>query len=426
MKRNFKRVLSMSLVCAMVFATLAGCGSSNSDGQPSTETDDQSTTTSDDSPQSEESSEQSDTSDGEAPVAVSEWEFPMLTILTGSVAFAGLPAEWGAQYAVKEINEQGGIRGVPVKLTVRDTAFDTAKAVQEMSAVVDDALIVFGPMDAPSTDAGGQVASEAKVPILAAATTESVREKYAPYAIAYMTDSEKGTADAAVKWATKENFQKIVMFYYPADNSSAAEYELTKSYLEKEGKEIVGAIEVTAGQLDLGPSVVKALGYEADAYFVCLRTEEFVRAVQELRNRGITEGRQIMGGFSSIAPNLFELADGSLEDVYIWNKIDPAYPSDKWNTFVEAYKADNDGQIPSTNTAANYYEAVMSVKEAFETLKITGDPKKRQEERDAIAEYLYNSKEYDYLQGKFQNVNGEKIASPHVFQIKDNDYVRID
>lgn len=424
MKSNMKRFLCLALSLMMMAAAFAGCGGGQSSGggAPSAAQDGEA------AEPAGEPSEAAPAGSGEAaPVAVSEWEFPMISVMTGSVAFAGVPAAWGAEYAVKEINESGGIRDVPVKITVRDSAFDTAKAVQEMSTLVDNALVVFGPMDGPGTDAAGQVSSEAGVPILAAATTATVREKYAPYAISYMTDSEKGAAAAAVRWVKAEpDIKKVVIFYYPADNASASEYELGKQYLEAEGVEVVGAVEVTAGQLDLGPSVVKAMGYEPDGYLVNLRTEEFVRAVTELRNRGVTDGSRMMGGFSAIASNLFDLADGALEDVYIWNKIDPSYPSEKWNKFVEDYKADNDGQIPSGNTAANFYEAVMSVKEAIETLGVTGDPAKRQEERDAIANYLFNSKEYDFIQGAFQYVEGEKVAEPHFFQIKGEEFVRVE
>ncbi len=34
-------------------------------------------------------------------------------------------AQFAAEYAVSEINENGGIRGVPVELEIYDTAFET-------------------------------------------------------------------------------------------------------------------------------------------------------------------------------------------------------------------------------------------------------------------------------------------------------------
>lgn len=415
MKRSAKRLLSLAMLLVLVLGLAAGCSGDQGNSSTPPSSDPVVSPTGGDEPQG-----------GDNAVVTTSWDFSMISVLTGSVASAGIPAHWGAQYAVDQINASGGIRGVPVTLSVRDSAFDTAKAVQEMSGIVDKSLVVFGPMDGPGTDAAGQVAFESKVPFLAAATTEVVREKYAPYAISYMTDSEKGAANAAVKWVeTNPDIKSVVIFYYPSDNASTSEYNLAKEYLEAAGVEVIGSVEVTTGQLDLGPSVVKAMGYNPDGYFVCLRVEEFARAVIELRNRGVDEGRRMMGTFSSIAANLFDLGGEALEDVYLWNKIDPNYDSPEWEAFVEAYKADNGGQAPSNNTAANYYEAMMSVAEAIEALELTGDPAKLQEERDALANYLFNSPVYNFIQGDFQQVDGERVSEPHFLQIKDGAFTSV-
>lgn len=416
-----KKMRFLSIVFALVFvaATIAGCsngGSSDTSGSD----------TGSDASASEEVPDESATETGGGDVAVSEWSIPMLSILTGPVAFAGIPAGWGAEYAAEIINAEGGIRGVPVKIEVRDTAFDPAKAVSEMSAVVDGALVVLGPMDAPGFDAAGQVAADAKVPVIGAATTPVVREKYAPYSSAYMSDSEAGAAKAVKKWIElNPDFKKVVLFEIPSDNANVSEYEAAKSALEESGVEIAGTVEVETGDLDLGPAATKAISYEADAYFVNLRTEEFVRAVTELRNRGVNDGKKIMGGFSAVSSNLFELGGESIEDVYIWNKIDPTSSDPGWQEFVSAYEADN-GSKPDGNTGANFYEAMMLLKAGIEDLELTGDPTKIQEERDALAEYLFNTSPQTSIQGEYQIVDGEKVADPFVFQLKDSSYVKAD
>lgn len=412
------RILALALAMVMLVGILAGCSNGSGSGASTPAVVSGSTGVAD-------SSGASGTGGGD--VAVTEWEFPMISVMTGAVAFAGVPAAWGFNYAIDQINEAGGIRGVPVKGVVRDSAFDTAKAVQEMSSLADNSLVVFGPMDGPGFDAAGQVGLDAKLPMIGAATTPVVREKYAPYASSYMTDSEKGSAEAAVKWVeVNPDIKKVVMFYIPSDNASTSEYELVKEYLTEQGVEMVGTVEVETGQLDLGPAAVQALGYDADGYIVMLRTEEFVRAVTELRNRGVDDGSKILGGFSAVSSNLFELADGVLEDVYIWNKIDPNYDSPEWTAFVEAYAADNNGDKPTGNTGPNFYEAMMLVKQGIEELELTGDPSMLQEERDLLANWLYNTDEYDFIQGPFKIVDGEKQAAPHFFQIKNDEYVRVD
>ena len=359
---------------------------------------------------------------GENEVAVGKWEVPMLSVLTGPVAFAGVPAGWGAEYAAKVINEEGGVRGVPLEITVRDTAFDPAKAVSEISGFVDNALVVLGPMDGPGFDAAGQVAFDAKVPIIGAATTTVVRDKYQPYGSSYMTDSDKGAMDAVTKWlGLNPDFKKAVIFYIPSDNANTSEYELVKDTMIAAGVEVVGAVEIETGELDLGPAATKALGFGADAYFVNLRTEEFSRAVIELRNRGVDEGRRIMGSFSAVSSNLFDLGGDALQGVYIWNKINPNSTDSGWLEFVAAFEAEN-GSKPENNTGANFYEAVFLLKNAIEDLELTGAPAKLHEERDKLSAYLFNTPVQTSIQGSYQISNGEKVAQPFLFQMVDNTY----
>ena len=360
-------------------------------------------------------------------VVVDQWEFPMLSVLTGPVAFAGKPASWGIQYAADQINAAGGIAGVPVKITDYDTAFDTGKAIVAMTQVVDDSLVIFGPMDGPGGDAAGQVAAEEGVPFIAALSFPDVREKYKPYGVAYMTDSEAGDLAASKRWLQEEpDIKSVTIFYTPTDPSIVKCYELCKAGYEEAGIKVAGTIEVQTGQLDLGPSVVKALSYKSEGYQLLLRTDEFVKAVTELNKRGMTDGSKILGTFSTVGPHLFTLGEGVIENTYVWNKMNSYYESEEWNKLVEAYKADFDGQVPSVPPCPDFYNALWAVKEGIEELGLTGDPKKLEEERKLLALYLFNSKEFDGVQGPYQFVNGEKIAPVHFFQIRNNKLVTVE
>jgi branched-chain amino acid transport system substrate-binding protein len=412
------RALMLMLIVAVTAGTLlTGCGKTQDTPAAGSSPAE--------GPASTEQSEGAQDTAGQPVVA--EWEFPMLSVLTGAVAFVGKPASWAIQYAAEQINAEGGIRGVPVKITEYDTAFDTAKAITAMTKVVDDSLVVFGPMDGPGGDAAGQVAADEKVPFIAAVSFPDVREKYKPYGIAYMTDSESGDLLASQQWLkVNPDIKSVVIFYTPTDPSIAKCYELCKKGYEEAGIKVAGSIEVQTGQLDLGSSVVKALNYKADGYQLLLRTDEFVKAAAEFNKRGMKDGNKILGTFSSIGPQLFELGKENIENCYLWNKMDEQYPSDEWNALVEAYKQDFEGQTPSVPPVPDFYNALYAVKDAIETLEITGDPDKLEEERQAIAEYLFNSKEYEGIQGPYKWIKGEKIAPVHFFQIKSSKLIKVE
>jgi branched-chain amino acid transport system substrate-binding protein len=357
--------------------------------------------------------------------AVTEWDIPMLSVLTGPVAFAGIPAAWGAEYAAKEINKAGGIKGIPIKITKQDTAFNTAKAVSAMTKAVADAVAILGPMDGPGADAASPVAAEAKVPSIAALSFPDARERLKPWGIACMQDSPEGSALAAAEWVRlNPEIKSVVVFYMPSDPAQVEEYEAVAGALKKANVKVAGTVEMQTGQLDMGPAVVRAMNLKGDGYFCILRAGEYAKVATELSNRGMTDGKRICATFAAMSPSLMDMAKGKLNNTYIWDKVDLGLNNAKWKALVDAYKAEHGGQNP-IGTAVYFYDAVYAIKAAIETLNITGDKSKLADERKKIADFLFNSKEFDGVQGKFKWVNGKRVAPYHFFQIKDEKLVRI-
>jgi ABC-type branched-subunit amino acid transport system substrate-binding protein len=213
------------------------------------------------------------------------------------------------------------------------------------------------------------------------------------------------------------------MFYDPSNPAAKDAIDKFQANITSSGVRVV-PIEVAAGQLDFGPPVLKAMSQKVDGYFSSYLTPIHVAIAKELYNRGITKGTELIGNMSTDGPELFTVGKGFLENSYLWDNINPADTSSpKYQKLAEAYKKDFKGQLP-INTII-FYDAVYAIKTAIETLKITGDPQKLSQERQAIDDFLYNSPELEGLQFKYRNVNGEKIAPYVVLQIKNNQFVKI-
>ena len=357
-------------------------------------------------------------------VAVKEWKIPMLTVLTGPVAFAGVPAKWVVEYAINEINASGGIRGMPVKLTVYDTALDNAKAVQAMARAIPGSLVVLGPMDGRGSTAVAQLLVDNKILSINSNLNAAMLSSSKPYSVGYMQDHSKGNVLAAKKWFQLEPWIKsVAMFYDPSNPAAKDAIDKFQANITSSGVRVV-PIEVAAGQLDFGPPVLKAMSQKVDGYFSSYLTPIHVAIAKELYNRGITKGTELIGNMSTDGPELFTVGKGFLENSYLWDNINPADTSSpKYQKLAEAYKKDFKGQKPATTMS--FYDAVYAVKTAIETLKVTGDPQKIAQERKAIVDFLYNSPELQGLQFKYKNVNGEKVAPRFLLQIKNNQFVKI-
>jgi len=357
--------------------------------------------------------------------AVTEWEIPLLSVLTGPVAFAGMPAVWGAEYAAKEINNAGGIRGVPVKIVRYDTAFNEAKAVSAMGRVVDSSLVVLGPIDGPGGEAAGPVAAEAKVPFIGQLPSPAIRERCKPWGVAYMPDSIDGSLLAVPEWIKlNPGIKSVAVFYIPSDPAQVDDFKAVSAALTKAGAKVLGPIEVQTGQLDMGPVAVKAMNLKPDGYFCILRSDEYVKVATELYNRGMTDGKRICAVFAANSPNLLQVGKDRLNGTYIWDTFDLSYPGARWKALFDAYKAEHSGQLP-IGTAAFFYDAVYAVKAVIEANNLTGDKSKLAEERTKISNSLFNSRELEGVQGKYRYVNGKKIAPYVLLQIRDNQLVRV-
>lgn len=409
-----KRISAIVLALALCLGMLAGC--SNNASKPSdSATPPASTPVESSNP---------DANDG-AP-AVSEWVIPVLSAVTGPVAFVGEPAAWSAQYAADIINAQGGINGVPVKIQVYDTEFAPEVGAQLASNLVDDSLFILGCLAAPVSASIGPIIKEAGVPNVGSYSFQYLRDEFAPYASGYMSDSEAGDLAACTAWCAAKGYDSIVLAYDPTDESMTASRTLFEEELGNYNITIAGIVEVETGTLDLGSAAVQALKYsDADAYFLVLRKDEASKMIVEMRDRGVEDGEKFFCTFSAFDQGLIDLTGADGEGVYVWNKLDVDYQGEEWQTLCAAYK-EKFGTNPSAPPVTGFYNTMIALKQCYEELGITGDPAKLTEEREAIAQWFYNSPEIEGIQGTFQWTNGQMTASPFVYQVTDGAFVKVE
>ncbi len=360
---------------------------------------------------------------GEPEAVVEEWNIPLLVPVTGYAAPFGLDAEWGAERAMEEINNAGGIRGLPLKLTLYDSAFDPSKTVQVMAqALEDNPLVILGPMGAIETQSCQDLVIGQGIPIFTDLSFPAMRDEFSPWGFSLYADWDAANTLAIREWLRlNPDIQSVVLVLVAGETSHLQSIAVAERELAALGIEVKGRVEVSWGGLDAGAAAVKALDLNADGYYSALNQVEQAMFIKALYERGMTEGRRIVSGGACISVTFFEIGAGYSEDTYVWNSYDMDYQGDIWQTYVEAYKADHDGGLPYSIAIGDYYEAVYAIKTAIENLGITGDPDKLAEERLAIKDYLRDSDGIPGLQGEWGYTDGLKDSPLYMFQIKDNE-----
>jgi len=110
--------------------------------------------------------------DPDAP-KVTSWTLPSIGAFTGSGAWIGVDLRFALDRAVRDINSQGGIRGLPVVIENYDTGgFNPDKAVQMFAKAEPGALVIVGPIGSSENVACGTIAAKAGILYLGSGSSD--------------------------------------------------------------------------------------------------------------------------------------------------------------------------------------------------------------------------------------------------------------
>ena len=108
--------------------------------------------------------------------------FGLTAALTGTLALLGTQARNGAEFAVDEINANGGIAGNKLALTTEDTGASSTDALNAMNRILEGKpLVIFGSMISPHVFAQTEVVTKSATPFLVAATNAKVTMQGSPW-----------------------------------------------------------------------------------------------------------------------------------------------------------------------------------------------------------------------------------------------------
>src|SRR6266404_9656158 len=99
----------------------------------------------------------------------------LTTALTGNLALLGIQARNGVEFAVDEINKNGGIAGKQLALATEDTGASSTDALNAMNRILEGKpLTIFGSMISPHIFAQTEVVTKSETPFLVGATNAKV------------------------------------------------------------------------------------------------------------------------------------------------------------------------------------------------------------------------------------------------------------
>lgn len=398
-----KKLLNVGIIFLLVSMILAACGGGNQQSGNSSDNE----------------------SKGEETKAPEVYKIGAIYSKTGPASPLGEP-EWNATLLLEEqINANGGINGVPVKVILADDESKQEKAIEEMNRLIHDekVSIILGTSTTGPSLAMKGLAMENQVPMISAAAATSIVEPVEESTWVFKTPHSDLHAVTKLYEHFKEVGIKKIATLTDSNAYGAAGLEVLKQHAGEYGIEIVTSESYNTTDADMSTQLTKINNSGAEALVVWGTNPGPAIIAKNMKELGMK-----MPHYSShgVANNTFiELAEGAAEGVIIptgkllfpsqIEESDPQYEVIK--NFYDAYQAKFGGE-PTQFGSYGYDNMLLAV----EALKAVGG------DRAAIRDYLENNiKNFVGATGTFnfsdKDHNGLQADSMVLAEVKDGKWV---
>lgn len=274
--------------------------------------------------------------------------------LTGAAAVYGLDIQAGVDYAVEEINANGGILGKQIQFIWRDDQHDPATSINMYNQLVDEGIVALvGPVTTAPTIAVFDVAAKDGLPCITASASayEVTNAGNNVFRACFLDPYQAGIA---AQYAVETlGAQSVGIIYDNANDYTLGLYEAFIAKAEELGLEVV-AVEVgVAGQADYSAQIGKIADAEPDVIYAAEYAQEIAIMLPQMFDAGLDE-TAIIGpdGFSGVDSQIGEnvelLANCVYTSAFTLDSTDPIAVA-----FIEGFTAKT-GSAPALFNALGY------------------------------------------------------------------------
>jgi branched-chain amino acid transport system substrate-binding protein len=239
---------------------------------------------------------------------------------TGAASEIGLGAQYGAQFAFKEINAHGGINGHEIALVVADdrSAPDGAvSAIQKLSNLGGIKLIWNTSSSSPTIAVVGRMKAGPLPYFVSFASDPRVLEPFSKYVFLGAALPVQNVAIDVANFVTDRLHAHSVATLSCDQANCKTGVPLLQAALKQKGVTIAAAETYNSGDVDFTGQIGKIKAVNPDVVQVWGLTMDGARIVAQLRRAGITA--KIVGDQGVADQSVISLAGDSAEGMYaVW------------------------------------------------------------------------------------------------------------
>ncbi|MCI5193930.1 MAG: branched-chain amino acid ABC transporter substrate-binding protein [Candidatus Electrothrix sp. AU1_5] len=208
--------------------------------------------------------------------------------LSGDLASYGLPTARAAELVIKDINEKGGINGVPVELLIEDDVCKPEVATNTATKLLSAGVkAVIGHICSSATKAALPIYDEANVLVISPSATDSDLTKSGKYPTFYRTIAPNDAQANSIVTFTVDSLkaQKIAIIHDKGDYGKGLAEDARKIIRDGALATIVLFEGITPGAVDYSAVVQKIKRTRADAVIFGGYHPEASKIVTQMRKK---------------------------------------------------------------------------------------------------------------------------------------------
>ena len=280
----------------------------------------------------------------------------------------------GLAMGAEEVNAGGGVIGHLLRIVVRDTRSEPARAEKAARDLVgeDKAVALIGGLSAGSVEAA-MAADEMRIPLLALGSTMPGIPSREPWIFRIcQTDFHSGRIMA--KFAATLGAKRALVLYDPADEfSKTLALAFGKQFKRKPEARIAGEAFAT-GTVDFTKHLQTIKKKNPDVVYLPLPADQAAPILRKARELGLT--MPFLGTANWDSLEFPSMVGDSGSNTYFPGRFNPDGPSDAVQLFLEVYERKN-GTLPSASAAMGY-DALVVLADAIRRVHST-EPEKLRE-----------------------------------------------
>ncbi|MDO1583398.1 ABC transporter substrate-binding protein [Rhizobium oryzicola] len=312
-----------------------------------------------------------------------------LIVTSGVLKSIAEPAVVAADIAVAEINASGGINGKKVELVRYETASDPKQAAVGARKLIQDdgVLAILGPFSSAESAVAFNDAERGKVLMIPNTASTPGLTDGKTYAWRLSEDEEKqfGRLLKTIKEKGIKSDTAAIVYISDEAVSNAAGTKLYPSLLTKYGIKFGEPIAVQYKSFDMSAQAAQIIQANPDLVAIAGTPPSASKVVKELRRQGY-KGR-IIGSQIFADPNIVELFGPEGEGTMVVSSFSEA-SSERAKKFNDLFVAEAEKRgihkLGAHHSDAQTYDSLFLMKQLMEKTKVTGNPAKLAEEREAI------------------------------------------